>query len=166
MSKYNIYIERAKKRRYFVPTKEQVTKWLTKNGIDFKEGKNSIRLNSPDGDDKQCMSISNDGAFVKDWRINHDQYNGSFVKFVSKYKNITSQEAITEIADGDSINFVTSNVEPSVEVEKESIIKMPEGSISLRNDKGKAYEILINYLTKIRFLSMDIIKKSNIRSLI
>lgn len=167
---------RSNKSNYFVPTAKQIEKWLSLNDVKYKSGsKDQIRVCNPDGDTKFNMAISKSKAVVHDFRVSHRQYDGSFVRFVSKYKGISIHEAISEIKSCHKSNnsLLLSNKNNEIEEDNnddeeiEDEILLPNGSESIRNIKSDSmmYRIVYNYLTKDRGLDRETIFGANVHYL-
>lgn len=170
MAKDNKYLKYKKSNKKFVqPTADQMEMWFRNNGIKYRnvQRNGQFRICNPDGDTKFCVEISKEKALVHDFRPNHQQHDGSFIRFVSVHKGISIQEAINEVCGGKIVysNGLDSEDDEDEEIEDE--IDLPSGSISLRDkDKGgKIREVVINYLTRERGLSEEIILQANIHYL-
>jgi DNA primase len=165
MAKFNKYLQYKNKGKFVKPTPEQIENWLRSNAIDFKSMNEQYRVCNPDGDTKFSMSISKESALVHDFRPNHQDRDGTFIKFVSLYKNISIKEAIDEVC-GKNINFINNKSTKEQEVENDNYIELPKGCKSLRDKTdSKLWSINMSYLINERGLDKDIIYRSNIHYL-
>lgn len=163
----NKYMKYKKNNTRFVqPTAYQMECWFRANGIEYRHGRgDQFRICNPDGDTKFCVEVSKTEALVHDFRPNHQQYDGSFIRFVSRYKGISIQEAISEVCgkDAKASTFIKRVEEPE-EVEDE--ISLPSGSLPLRNNKGdNTWKLVMSYLTRERSLDREAIMQANIHYL-
>jgi len=159
MSSYNDVIRKKRKQKFVVPSSDQILSWVIKH-FDYKDGDEQVRICNPDGDTNFCMTISKSKAVVHDFRPNHQQYDGSFIKFVSAYKNISIREAINEIC-GD--NIILSKQQEEVDEKIENEIELPQGSKSLReNDNSMIRKLSMGYLINERGFDEKTIFKYNI----
>lgn len=159
----NKYLLKRKQNSGFVqPTPDQIEIWLSKH-FEYKTANDDqIRICNLDGDTEYRLYISRVNAVVHDFRPNHQQYDGSFLKFVSKYKNITFSEAIREVCGNSPIISRYSASKDADEIHNDDPIKLPEGSVSIKDHTGKARDMCMNYLTKVRGLSESTIFKAKI----
>lgn len=166
MTSMNKYMQYKKNKSIVQPSVDQMERWLNINKIDHRVGtKDQIRICNPDGDTKFCMAICKSKALVHDFRPDHEQYDGTFIRFVSKYKNITIQESINEVC-GNNIMYADSIREEDEEEVVENIIELPNGSISLRDEsESKIKKIVMNYLINERALNEEAILQANIHYL-
>jgi len=135
----------------FQPTPEQITTWVIRH-FQFKSRKSGVELkiNNPfDGDDGLHFNINTIKAKCHDWRPGHQQYDGSFIRFVQKYKNLTFQEALKDICGNDiDLRDILKPKTQNVESEEEKIIdvSLPDGVKSLRDDTSKMAKMVVAYL--------------------
>ena len=162
----NKYLKYKNKGKFIQPSDKQIESWLRVNGIEYKDFGDQFRVCNPDGDTKFCMEISKSMAVVHDFRPNHQQYDGSFLKFVSKYKDISFQEAVEEVC-GKNVKYSSNNLkEEDEDDDVENVIELPNGCKSLRDkDKSKLWIINMSYLVRERGIDKDIVYKSNIHYL-
>lgn len=161
----NKYLKNRNNRNIVIPTDSQIESWLLHHGIEYKDKGNQFRVCNPDGDTKYCMSISKDKALVHDFRPNHQQYDGTFISFVSSYKSISIREAITEIC-GDKPYTKQIKEEDQEEYDIEHDIELPSGSKPFRDVvDSKLYRLNLGYLINERGLDKDVIMKANIHYL-
>ena len=159
----NKYLLARKQNSGFVqPTPEQIENWLNKNFECKIANDDQIRICNPDGDTEFRLYISRVNAVVHDFRPNHQQFDGSFLKFVSTYKNIMFSEAIKEVCGNSPIISRYSASKENDEIQNDDPIKLPEGSILLAKYHGKARDMCMTYLTKVRGFSEDVIFKAKI----
>lgn len=160
--KYNKYIRR--KGRFVQPTVEQMEIWLKRNGIEYKIFPRQLRACNPDGDMNYSMEISKEKALVHDFRASHKQYDGTFLGFVSRYKNISYREAIEEVCGG-RIRYEVP-IERDEPEEEERLIELPVGSVSLRDkNKTKLWQFNMGYLVNERGLDEEVVYRANIHYL-
>jgi hypothetical protein len=153
---------RSKNSGFIQPTPDQIENWITRN-FEYKTGnEDQIRICNPDGDTEFRLWISRSNAVVHDFRPNHQQFDGSFLKFVSKYKNITFSEAVKEVCGSSPVITRYMDSKEKNEIQNDDPIKMPDGSVLLKDSIGKARDICMNYLTKVRGFSEDILFKAKI----
>lgn len=165
MAKNNKYMKYKKKKNFIKPTDTQMENWLKKNGIEYKSFDTQFRVCNPDGDVKYNMAISKTEALVHDFRPNHQQFDGSFLGFVAKYKEISFREAIDEVC-GKDHKIVSEK--PQVEEDEiiEDEIELPKGSLPLRDKKDtKIWKMSMNYLVNKRGLDVKTIFRANIHYL-
>jgi len=159
-----------KRSKYTIqPTPDQMEYWFRANGVDYKIGtKDQFRICNPDGDTKFCVEVSKEKALVHDFTPNHQQYDGTFIRFVSKYKGISIQESIEEVC-GKNIRLAAiAKKQEEVEEEIEDEIDLPSGCCSIRDESmfdTKMHQLVINYLIKDRCLDKEAVMKANIHYL-
>ncbi len=80
-------------------TPEQIEAWVIANfqSRKHKNGREYRICNPFDGDQKYKFNINIVKGMCHDWRPGHQMYDGSFVKFVQKLRNISFFEAVREI---------------------------------------------------------------------
>lgn len=151
-------------------TPEQIELWISKN-FKYKRRKDGdeLLISNPDGDTKFRLHISTvykplkkkhntDGSliyghWVNDYRPNHQQYNGSFVNFVKKYRGISYFEALKEITGTnaktlrDQLHHVRISDKPDEVVEdKSDDIALPNSYSFKDNKEHKLREIALSYI--------------------
>jgi len=162
------YMDIKTRKRFVNPTAEQIENWFKHNRIDYKNLRGQFRICNPDGDSKFCMEISKEKSLVHDFRPNHQQYDGTFVRFVSKYKSISISEAIDDICGS---NIIYESIENDCDDEDDDIedeIDLPNGCYSIRDEKmfgSRMRSMVMDYLVKERCLSEYSIIKANIHYL-
>lgn len=163
--RHNKYMK-YKKSRFVQPTADQMERWFRKNGIEYKSGnKSQFRICNPDGDTSFCIEISKDKALVHDFRPHHQQYDGTFLRFVSKFKGISIEEAIEEVC-GDARFYADDILDEEEDEELEDDIELPDGAVSLREESdSKIRKIVMNYLLNDRKLDESAIMQANIHYL-
>ena len=150
---------------YIKPTNDQIESWISKH-FDYKTANDDqLRICNPDGDTEYRLWISRSNAAVHDFRPNHQQFDGSFLKFVSKYKNVTFSEAIKEVCGNSPIISRYTNSKENDNIQNDDPIKLPNGSVFIKNCNGKARDMCMSYLTKVRGLSEEIIFKAKVNIL-
>lgn len=162
----NKYTKYKKSNKQIMVSVEQMINWLSNNKIDYKDhNSDQIRVCNPDGDTNYCMALSKTGAVIHDFRPNHQQYDGPFLKFVSKYKNISFREAIDEVC-GNKLNYINFNQDYESEDEIENEIELPDGCKSLRDKVDtKLWFMNMSYLVHERGIDKEVIYKANIHYL-
>jgi DNA primase len=132
----------------------QIEDWVRRH-FDYKRRHNGdeLLLNNPfDGDINFKFNVNTVKGVCHDWRPGHQQHDGSFIRFVQKYKNISFYEAIQEICgqDVDLKSILHPHSEVSDEPEDDVIpdVSMPPGSKSFRdnNTSSKIQKIALSYL--------------------
>lgn len=162
-TKNNKYLKHKNDKKYVKPNEHQIETWLSKH-LDYKNFSNQFRICNPDGDTKFCMEISKSEALVHDFRPDHQQYDGSFLGFVAKYKSISFREAIKEVC-GNKIHATPSKIEQEEE-ELEHDIELPKGSRPLRDkNDSMLWKMNMGYLVKDRGLNLDVIFRADIHYL-
>ena len=160
----NKYLRHKSNKSFVKPSSDQMESWLKKH-FDYKTMSDQFRICNPDGDSKYCMAISRSQALVHDFRPGHQQYDGTFIGFISKYKNISIREAIDEVCKG----VIFSSADDTVIDEAEDIeheIELPAGSRSLRDkNDSKLWKMNVGYLVNRRGLDYDVIIRANIHYL-
>lgn len=152
-------------RKFIKPTPDQMIVWIRRNNIPYKDFGEQIRICNPDGDDNFCMSISKSEALVHDFRPHHQQYDGSFIKFVSKFVGVSYKEAV-KIVCGDDIKYSHDILFKPKEEEIRNEIELPDGCVSIREkNDSKLRKINLSYLINERGLDEDIIYRANIHYL-
>lgn len=161
----NKYMQMSKSRKWFNPSPEQVENWIKEN-FEYKWAGKQIRINNPDGDQKFHLHICPDKAVVHDFRPNHQQHDGSFLKFVSAYKGISIMSAIAEVCGkGRIITQYQRVVEEEPKIENEDVIKLPDGAVPLKGGTGKIWDVVMNYLVNERKLTKEEIYQANLHHL-
>lgn len=153
---------------------DQIERWVARH-FKFKRRShgNQLAINNPfiDDDDYHFwISTKEDvltngprkgakGYWVHDFRPGCHQYDGSFLNFVRRYKNITFFEAAADVCGGDAksvresfrqIRAGLQNIKEE-ESEVETIIELPPLSVSFsEKNNTKLREISLNYLNKRR----------------
>jgi DNA primase len=148
-----------KNKKYIKPTPEQIEYWLSKNfEIKFGKDNGQLRICNPDGDVHFKLYINIEKAAVHDFRPNHQQYDGSFLNFVAKYKNIEFNDAVKEVC-GTNIIYIDKNDKIEMDQKNNDEIELPIGSKLLKGGSGKCWEVCMEYLTKTRALTEEMIYK-------
>lgn len=161
----NKWMNMSKSKKWFTPSPEQIENWIKEN-FDYKVQGAQILINNPDGDQKFHMQISPTLGLVHDFRPNHQQYDGSFLKFVSKFKGISMMAAIAEVCGkGRVISQYQKVIEEEPEIENDDVIALPEGSIPLKGGSGKIWEVAMNYLVNVRKFTKEEVFQANIHHL-
>lgn len=145
---------------------QQITNWVGKH-LDYKSRKNGRELlvNNPfDGDSGWHMNINTTKGLVHDWRPGHQQYDGSFVNFVQRYKKISFYEALRDICGKNvDIRTILQRDEPSIDEPltdaSEIEYTLPPGALSFRNNcDSLAFKIGLQYLES-RGVTLDTAQK-------
>jgi hypothetical protein len=153
---------------------EQIETWVARH-FEYKRKKNGreLLINNPDGDTKHNLRISTEykllknkydknnkpiyGYWVNDFRVNHQQYNGSLISFIKKYKRISYFEALAELTGASAKNLRDlmhkikidrlRSESKEEEAEDESEVELPPLSVLLsKKDDSRLRQIAINYL--------------------
>lgn len=142
-------------------TPNQIENWVARH-FDYRRRKGGEELlicNPFDGDDDFKFNIStipktskrtgNSGYWVHDWRPSAQHHNGSFIKFVQKYKGLTFKEALKDVC-GEEIDLrsILSPRRKEVEPEEpEKLITLPSTAIPIDQPKWpKIHQMALNYL--------------------
>ena len=155
----------------------QIKSWVSKH-FEYKSASNGrqVRICSPDDDAGWHLWINLELAkskrngkvdyWVHDFRPNHRQWDGSFVRFVQQYKKISYFGALKEIC-GNKNNAIEilreaksdngQSAESDAQEPEEKLVKLPQNSKLASDGKGKAHQIALNYL-KQRLVSVESIK--------
>jgi hypothetical protein len=158
---------------------EQIEAWIARH-FNYKSKKNGeeLLICNPDGDKKFNLRISTvqkelknrrnkqgkplKNYWVNDFRINHQQYNGSFINFVRAYKNLTFFEAMKEVT-GQSLGQLRRGLRRKKEEEKEpepedaeDFLSLPPGARPIKkDDETRAAKMAVAYLEKRRAISIE-----------
>lgn len=144
-------------------TQDQIESWVARH-FDYKRRRNGEELlicNPFDGDTSYKFNISTQlkkskksgawGYWVHDWRPSASANNGSFLKFVQRYKGLTFWEALRDICgEGADIRaLLPNNIEPiSREPEIEVSLALPENAIPIQEPKWpKLQKMALGYLS-------------------
>lgn len=143
-------------------TPSQIENWIARH-FEYKrrKGGDELLICNPfiPGDDGYKFNISTVpkeskrskyvNYWVHDWRPNAQQYNGSFLKFVQRYKGLSFKEAIKDVC-GDGVDlrsvFDTKEVKRQ---EPETVIRveLPESATPITDPKWPRFrEIATRYL--------------------
>lgn len=157
-------------------TGEKILAWLRRHFHDFKLRKNGqeVVMANPWGDSGKHFNISltkrsihnRSDFWVHDWRPGHQEHDGSFIKFVMSYKNISYVEALREVCGGhvDVRDYLRrsgstkAKEDPKEELE-DIVVELPASAKKLfESNDSLAYNMAINYLLN-RSISEDLMKK-------
>lgn len=144
-------------------TPSQIENWVARH-FEYKRRKNGeeLLICNPfiPGDNKYKFNISTvlkeskrskrKNYWVHDWRPSAQQYNGSFLKFVQRYKGCSFKEAIKDVC-GEGINLREILKSPSktlkTEEKTELRLKLPENAVPITDNKWPTFrELAICYL--------------------
>jgi hypothetical protein len=143
-------------------TQLQIENWVARH-FEYKrrKGGEELLICNPfiPGDNKYKFNISTvlkeskrsgrANYWVHDWRPSAQQYNGSFLKFVQRYKGCTFKEAVKDVCgDGFDLKAILQSGKPIVR-EEESIcrLELPPNATPITSDKWPIFkEIAIRYL--------------------
>jgi len=135
--------------RLFKPRPEQIEAWVLRHFPDCKRRKNGeeININNIDGDTNFHFGINTKKAQCHDWRPGHQSTDGSFIKFVQRYRNISFHEAVKEVCGADiNLRSLLLDKEPKEE-ENEAYLSLPDGSTPFsERGKSRLREVSLNYL--------------------
>ena len=144
-------------------TQDQIERWVARH-FEYKRRKNGeeLLINNPfiPGDDgfkfnistipKKSKKSKNENYWVHDWRPSAQQYNGSFIKFVQRYKGYTFKEAIKDVCGQNvELRLILSENKPKVEEEERQIqrLELPVNAVPISSDKNPKFrEMAIRYL--------------------
>jgi len=147
-------------------TQEQIESWVARH-FDYKARRNGdeLLICNPflPGDDTYKFNISTvlkaskkgkySNYWVHDWRPHAQQYNGSFLKFVQRYKGCTWKEAVKDVC-GDGINLKAilaqhrGRPREVKEVREDTkYVVLPDNAVPITDEKyAMARKFTINYL--------------------
>jgi DNA primase len=134
------------------PSSSQIRAWVDRFFPDRKIRKNGeeIDINNPlNVDDGRHLGISTKKAICHDWRPNCGDADGSFIRFVMKYRKVTLRDAIKEVCGGEVSVRELLNPNEGQEQEAEEIesIKLPPSAVPFESKEGgKIRQIALNYL--------------------
>lgn len=156
-------------------TPEKIESWVSRN-LEYKEkrGGNELLANLP-GEDGYKLNIALHQRTIKkknepprtDYWVHHwrpyqrEKYDGSFLNFVRKFKNISFHDAIREVCGNIDIKSAYSQKPQQEEVE-EIEISLPDDAIYFRNAPNDQFkQVAMNALRK-RGLSQDVIYSNDL----
>lgn len=145
-------------------TPHQIENWVARH-FDYKrrKGGDELLICNPfvPGDDKYKFNISTVAKkskrseyynyWVHDWRPSAQQYNGSFLKFVQRYKGYTFKEAIKDVC-GEGIDLRSILDKTKYKKKKEESnsvlrLELPENAVPITNEKWPRFrQMAIDYL--------------------
>lgn len=148
-------------------TPQQIINWMARH-LDYKsrKGGTELVLNNPfDGDNGWHMNINTVKGVVHDWRPGHQHFDGSFVRFVQKYKNCSFFEALRDIC-GQGVDLRAilrpHKVEEIEEEPQEPNFELPAGTTPFRKDGDSMIRrIALTYLGS-RGITEETAKKYNL----
>jgi hypothetical protein len=143
----------------YKPPPEAIAAWVTRFFPDCKVRKNGEELDiaNPYGDTGRHLGINTKKAVCHDWRPGCTEANGSFIRFVMKFRDLPWAGAIREICgqgvDVRRILHANATVEEREEIKA---IDLPAGSIPFaEGGGGPLRSIALNYL-RSRGVSEDL----------
>lgn len=145
-------------------TPEQIEAWVVGH-FQFRKHKNGREYhicNPFDGDQKYKFNINIIKGVCHDWRPGHQQYDGSFIKFVQKVKNISFYDAVREVC-GQQVDLrlilKPKKAEEVPEEPQEPSSKLPASAKSFKGDDESVIKLVaLNYLAT-RGVSLEMAKK-------
>jgi hypothetical protein len=145
-------------------TPGQIENWVARH-FEYKrrKGGDELLICNPfvPGDDKYKFNISTvakqskrskySNYWVHDWRPSAQQYNGSFLKFVQRYKGYTFKEAVKDVCgEGVNLRAILDSAKRSPRKEEQTSIvrlELPENAVPITDDKWPKFRAMaINYL--------------------
>lgn len=152
-------------------TPEQIESWVARH-FDYKRRKNGEELLICNpfilGDDKFKFNISTiakkskkskySNYWVHDWRPSAQQYNGTFIKFVQRYKGLSFKEALKDIC-GQEVNLKNILSGPIIKPEPQQIqrVTLPPSAQRLTSNKTRIEKMAWKYLLGRGVSPMDVI---------
>lgn len=102
---------------------------------------------------KKSKKSDHSSYWVHDWRPSAQQYNGSFIKFVQRYKGCTFKEAVKDVC-GDGVDLKSileqgkyKKEGKNKEEEPFQRLELPVNAVPIQDDKNPLFrEMAINYL--------------------
>ena len=148
-------------------TPQQIINWASRN-LEYKsrKGGTELVLNNPfDGDTGFHFNINTTKGVVHDWRPGHQHFDGSFLRFVQKYKNCSFFEALRDVC-GQGVDLRAilrpPRVEEVEEEPQEPNFELPAGALSFRTPcDDKIRQIALTYLAG-RGITEEMAKKHNL----
>lgn len=145
-------------------TPEQIETWIISH-FQYRKHKNGreYRICNPfDGDQKYKLNINIVKGVCHDWRPGHQNFDGPFVKFVQKFRNISFHEAIREVC-GQRLDLQSilkpKKTEEVPEEPQEPSSQLPTSAKPLRSaGENVVRSTALNYLAT-RGVSLEIAKK-------
>lgn len=148
----------------FQPSPAQIEAWVAKH-FAYKRRKNGEELdlgNPIDHDSGVHLGINTKKGVCHDWRPGHHSADGSFLKFVSKYRGISYHEAIREVCGQEASIRTILRPDAEEKPEKQVQIQLPPGAIPLSSGEGgKFRQIALNYLIS-RGVSEELAKQKSL----
>lgn len=164
-------------------TGTQIENWVS-NNFRYKRasrGRQLVICNPFDGDDdfhfwisteetalKQGPRKGHKGFWVHDFRPGRKEYQSSFFKFVSRYRNISYQQAVAEVTGLSSTDIKLAlretkrATQKKEEEEKEDVeVVLPSCTKPLKDDKSRMADVVRHYLST-RLVDQERIEKHNL----
>jgi hypothetical protein len=152
---------------------EHIIGWIGRN-FEYKKSGNQIRICNPDDPNDKDFHLwislyktkpknsDKEDFWVHDFRPGHQSLDGSFLKFVAKYRKITYKQALREVF-GTSRSFLKRE-EKKVEEEdivikpSEKGLELPAGARRFDSSDDPVEQLVLNYLKKRGFSREDAVK--------
>ena len=149
----------------FQPSPAQIEAWVAKH-FKYKRRKNGEELdlgNPIDHDSGVHLGINTKKGVCHDWRPGHHGADGSFLKFVSKYRGISYHEAIREVCGTEIDLRKLLRTEESTSEVPSPQIQLPNGTMLFSDVAvgGKFRQIALNYLIS-RGVTEELAKQKNL----
>jgi DNA primase len=153
-------------------TSEHIKNWVAKH-FEYKSNDKQIRICNPaDPDDKEFkLYISlrktksrrseKTNFWVHDFRPNHGCYDGSFLNFVAKYKQITFKQAVREVVGARSFLIKKDkeeDKEETITLREMKGLSLPEGAIRIDGSDDPIQKMALVFLKKRGFSTIDAMK--------
>jgi len=151
---------------------EHILAWIERNfdGYKIRKGGEEIVMANPWGDSGKHFNISlvkrkskkskRKDFWVHDWRPGHREFDGSFIRFVQRFKGCSFVDALKDVC-GRGIDpraylrRSKESQEKAPEIPEESEIELPPGARLIRDVQDTAaYKFATNYLAS-RCISLD-----------
>lgn len=143
-------------------TPEQIERWVSRH-FEYKRRKNGeeLLICNPfvPGDHgfkfnistvpKKSKKSDRENYWVHDWRPSAQQYNGSFLKFVQRFKGCSFKEALKDVCgEGADLRFILDQSKPLEKNEPQiQRLELPISAVPITSDKNPKFkELAVKYL--------------------
>jgi DNA primase len=133
---------------------QQIESWVARH-FEYRrrKGGQELKICNPfDGDTNYKFNINTLKGVCHDWRPGHQRFDGPFLRFVQKWKNITFYEALQDVC-GQGVDLRSilqpklKDIKEEEEVQIEPDVSLPEEAKSFRDPgESKLKQIALTYL--------------------